>query len=98
MFRWFPDTEGKAIMPKGSEELTNSRKEEIVNACAQLYETVPFKEITLQEQIRDEKDEISREIDRLFLEQLLSELPKEERRLRLQNLRAVLFPPRLLRG
>ena len=36
-------------MPKGSEELTNSRKEEIVNACAQLYETVPFKEITLRE-------------------------------------------------
>ena len=49
-----------------------------------LYRTVPGssgKEITLQEQIRDEKDEISREIDRLFLEQLLSELPKEERRL-----------------
>ena len=49
MFRCFPDTEGKAIMPKGSEELTNSRKQEIVNACAQLYETVPFKEITLRE-------------------------------------------------
>lgn len=36
-------------MPKGSDELTQARKEEIVNACAQLYETRPFKEITLQE-------------------------------------------------
>ena len=36
-------------MPKGSEELTNSRKSEIVNACAKLYETMSFKEITLKE-------------------------------------------------
>ena len=36
-------------MPKGSEELTNSRKEEIINACAKLYETMSFKEITLKE-------------------------------------------------
>ena len=26
-------------MPRGSEELTNARKAEIVNACAVLYET-----------------------------------------------------------
>ena len=36
-------------MPRGSEKLTNSRKEEIINACAALYETMPFREITLRE-------------------------------------------------
>ena len=36
-------------MPKGSEELTNARKDEIINACAALYETMSFKEITLKE-------------------------------------------------
>ena len=36
-------------MPKGSEELTNARKEEIVNACATLYETMGFKEITIRD-------------------------------------------------
>ena len=36
-------------MPRGSKELTQSRKEEIINACAQLYETMNFKDITLKE-------------------------------------------------
>ena len=36
-------------MPKGSEELTNARKEEIVSACAALYETMSFKDITLRD-------------------------------------------------
>lgn len=36
-------------MPKGSEELTNARKEEIIRACASLYETVSFKDITMKE-------------------------------------------------
>ena len=36
-------------MPKGSEELTNSRKEEIINACASLYETMSFKDITIRD-------------------------------------------------
>lgn len=36
-------------MPKGSEELTYARKEEIINACASLYKTMSFKEITLKE-------------------------------------------------
>ena len=36
-------------MPKGSPELTASRKEEIVNACEQLYKTMSFKEITIKE-------------------------------------------------
>ena len=36
-------------MPKGSEERTTARREEIVNACAALYETMSFKEITLKE-------------------------------------------------
>ena len=36
-------------MPKGSPELTNARKEEIVNACEELYKTMSFKEITLKE-------------------------------------------------
>ena len=34
-------------MPAGSKELTAARREEIVDACAQLYETMPFKKITL---------------------------------------------------
>ncbi len=37
------------VMPKGSEELTNARKEEIVNACAKLYETMNFKDVTMKE-------------------------------------------------
>ncbi len=36
-------------MPKGSEELTNARKNEIVSACAELYERMSFKEITIKE-------------------------------------------------
>ena len=34
-------------MPKGSRELTNSRKDEIINACEKLYATMSFKDITL---------------------------------------------------
>ena len=36
-------------MPKGSPELTASRKEEIVNACEKLYQTMSFKEITIKD-------------------------------------------------
>lgn len=36
-------------MPKGSEELTAARKEEIITACAELYQTMSFKEITMKE-------------------------------------------------
>ncbi len=36
-------------MPKGSPELTASRKEEIINACEKLYQTMSFKEITIKE-------------------------------------------------
>lgn len=36
-------------MPKGSPELTAARKDEIVNACEQLYKTMNFKDITLKE-------------------------------------------------
>ena len=36
-------------MPKGSIERTNARKEEIINACEKLYQTMGFKEITLKE-------------------------------------------------
>ena len=36
-------------MPRGSEELTNARKAEIINACVKLYDTKNFKEITLKE-------------------------------------------------
>ncbi len=36
-------------MPKGSPELTNARKEEIINACEKLYKTLSFKEITLKD-------------------------------------------------
>ena len=36
-------------MPKGSAELTQARREEILAACRKLYETMSFKEITLKE-------------------------------------------------
>ncbi len=36
-------------MPRGSEALTNARREEIVDACAHLYETMSFKDITIRE-------------------------------------------------
>ena len=36
-------------MPKGSLELANARKEEIISACAKLYETMSFKDITIKE-------------------------------------------------
>ena len=36
-------------MPKGSKELTVSRKEEIITACEELYKTMSFKEITIKE-------------------------------------------------
>lgn len=36
-------------MPKGSPELTAARKEEIINACERLYQTMSFKDITLKE-------------------------------------------------
>ena len=36
-------------MPKVSEEVLNARKDEIINACAKLYETRSFKEITIKD-------------------------------------------------
>ena len=36
-------------MPRGSAELTNARREEIINACKELYKTMSFKEITIKE-------------------------------------------------
>lgn len=36
-------------MPRGSEELTNARKEEIINACASLYEHMGFKDISIRD-------------------------------------------------
>ncbi len=36
-------------MPKGSPELTNARREEIINACEKLYRSMSFKEITIKE-------------------------------------------------
>ena len=36
-------------MPKRSEELTNARKDEIINACASLYKTMGFKDITIRD-------------------------------------------------
>ena len=36
-------------MPKVTQEKTNARKEEIVNACAKLYETTSFKDMTLKD-------------------------------------------------
>ena len=36
-------------MPKGSEELTNARKDEIIDACASLYEEHSFRDITIRD-------------------------------------------------
>ena len=36
-------------MPKGSPELTASRRDEIISACEKLYQTMSFKEITLKD-------------------------------------------------
>ena len=36
-------------MPKGSPELTQSRKKEIVAACRKLFQTMSYKEITIKE-------------------------------------------------
>lgn len=36
-------------MPKGSAELTNARKEEIIEACKSLYQTMGFKDITIKD-------------------------------------------------
>lgn len=36
-------------MPKGSKELTEARKDEIITACAELYKTMSFKDITMKE-------------------------------------------------
>ena len=36
-------------MPRGSAELTAARKEEIVKACEQLYQTMSFNDITIKE-------------------------------------------------
>ena len=35
-------------MPKGSEALTHARREEIIDACAALYETMSLREITVK--------------------------------------------------
>ena len=36
-------------MPASSEELSRARREEIINACAELYRTMSFKEVTIKE-------------------------------------------------
>ena len=36
-------------MPKGSDELTRARRNEIIAACAELYETMSFKDISLKD-------------------------------------------------
>lgn len=36
-------------MPKASQQLTDSRKEEIVNACKELYKTMNFKDISIKD-------------------------------------------------
>ena len=36
-------------MPKGSRELTDARRKEIIDACEKLYQTMGFKEVTIKE-------------------------------------------------
>lgn len=40
-------------MPRGSATLTQARREEIIAACAKLYESMSFREITLKEIARE---------------------------------------------
>ena len=40
-------------MPKGSQELTQARQEEIITACAKLYETMSFRDISLKDIARE---------------------------------------------
>lgn len=43
------DAEKETMMIKGTPELIAQRREEIINACEQLYQTMNFREITLKE-------------------------------------------------
>ena len=43
------DGRGSIYMSRGSIELTNARREEIISACEKLYQTMSFKEITLKD-------------------------------------------------
>ena len=36
-------------MPRGSKELTEARRKEIIDACAELYKTMSFNEIAIKE-------------------------------------------------
>ncbi len=36
-------------MPRASQQLTDKRKEEIINACKELYKTMSFKDITIKD-------------------------------------------------
>ena len=36
-------------MPRGSKKISNMRKDEIINACASLYETMGFRDITIRD-------------------------------------------------
>ena len=38
-----------ALCQRGLDELTQARKDEIVNACAELYETMGFRDITIRD-------------------------------------------------
>ncbi len=40
---------GVQVMPRGSAELTSARENEIINACAALYDTMGFAEITVKD-------------------------------------------------
>ena len=71
-------------------EKTGIRREDIVQSMAANSEVDSYdrpvqgnngKELTLGEQIRDQKNEIERRMNHLFLEQLLDQLEPEERQL-----------------
>lgn len=71
-------------------EKTGIRREDIVQSLAANSEVDSYdrpvpgndgKELTLGEQIRDQKNEIERRMNHLFLEQLLNQLEAEERQL-----------------
>ena len=43
------DLEGSIFMPRESKKISNMRKDEIINACASLYETMGFRDITIRD-------------------------------------------------
>lgn len=80
-------------MPKGSEELTAARKDEIITACAGLYKTMSFKDILLQREYErwiDSLKQIQEEHERMtgaeFADALAHSLEERENLLKIMSM------------